>query len=94
MTMHTPFDDAVREHGAAVLRVCRAALGPGPDAEEAWSETFVAALRAWPTLDNDVNVQAWLVRVAQRKAIDVHRARARAAVPVADPPQEASAAGT
>ena len=35
------------EHGAMVLRVCRAVLGPG-DADDAWSETFLAALRVKP----------------------------------------------
>ena len=30
-----------------VLRVCRAVLGPA-DAEDAWSETFLAALKAYP----------------------------------------------
>jgi len=81
MTMREPFERAVDRHGATVLRVCRAVLGPGADADDAWSETFLAALTAWPTLDDATNVEAWLVRVAQRKAIDVVRGRARRAVP-------------
>ena len=44
MPMTLPFETAVDRHGATVLRVCRAVLGPGPDAEDAWSETFLAAL--------------------------------------------------
>lgn len=87
--MKIPFERAVRDHGATVLRVCRAALGAGPDADDAWSETFLAALRHWPDLD-DTNVEAWLVRVAQRKAVDV--TRARRAVPVADPPDAVTVA--
>ena len=79
--MQTPFERAVREHGATVLRVCRAVLGRGRDADDAWSETFLAALRAWDGLADDTNVEAWLVRIAQRKAIDVTRARTRRAVP-------------
>ena len=81
MTAKPPFELAVSRHGATVLRVCRAALGAGPDAEDAWSETFLAALRRWPDLPEDSNVEAWLVRVATRKTIDVARARARRAVP-------------
>lgn len=81
-----PFERAMQDHGATVLRVCRAVLGPGPDAEDAYSETFLAALRQWPDLADDTNVEAWLVRVAQRKAIDVTRARTRHAVPSADLP--------
>ncbi|HEY9417932.1 MAG TPA: sigma factor [Pseudonocardia sp.] len=42
---HPPFDHVVTEHRPTVLRVCRALLR-GPDAEDAWSETFLAALRA------------------------------------------------
>ncbi|GAA4891875.1 RNA polymerase sigma factor (sigma-70 family) [Stackebrandtia albiflava] len=77
----TPFAHAVHRHGTTVLRVCRAVLGPGQDAEDAWSETFLAALRAWPDLAPDTHIEAWLVRVARRKAVDVIRTRARQAVP-------------
>ncbi|MEU3271442.1 sigma-70 family RNA polymerase sigma factor [Saccharomonospora sp. NPDC006951] len=92
MATEQPFERIVTEHGAVVLRVCRAVLGRGPDADDAWSETFLAALRAWPDLAPDTNVQAWLVTIAHRKAIDVTRARARRAVPVAEPPERAAAA--
>lgn len=93
MTMKQPFEEAVESHGATVLRVCRAVLGPGPDADDAWSETFLSALRAWPDLPDDANVQAWLVTVAHRKALDVMRATARRAVPVSEPPEQASSGG-
>ncbi|HET8601124.1 MAG TPA: RNA polymerase sigma factor [Segeticoccus sp.] len=79
--MKRPFEQIVTQHGATVLRVCRAVLGPA-DADDAWSETFLAALRAWPDLPEDANVEAWLVTIARRKAIDVARAAARRAVPV------------
>ena len=81
-----PFEAIVREHGPAVLRVCRAVLGP-QDAEDAWSETFLAALRVYPGLDPGANVQAWLVTIAKHKAIDIHRAAARGPVPVAELPE-------
>jgi RNA polymerase sigma factor (sigma-70 family) len=76
----------VAEFGPTVLRVVRAVLGPA-DADDAWSETFLAALRAYPRLPAGANVEAWLVTIAHRKAIDVTRAAARRAVPVADPPE-------
>lgn len=91
--MKEPFERAVQRHGATVLRVCRAVLGPGADADDAWSETFLSALQAWPGLDENVNVEAWLVRVAQRKAIDVTRARARRAIPSGDLPERPSSLG-
>lgn len=81
-----PFERVVATHGAAVLRVCRSSLGP-QDAEDAWSETFVAALRAYPDLPADANVEAWLVTIAHRKAIDIGRANARRPVTVAEPPE-------
>ncbi len=75
-----PFEDVVAEHGATVLRVCRAVVGP-VDAEDAWSETFLSALRAYPDLPADANVEAWLVTIAHRRAVDVGRARSRRPVP-------------
>ncbi|WP_417215782.1 RNA polymerase sigma factor [Arthrobacter sp.] len=75
------FETVVERHGTTVLRVCRAVLGAGADADDAWSETFLAALQAWPGLDPEANLQAWLVTIAHRKAIDVTRARARRPVP-------------
>ena len=88
MTGKLPFDSVVAEHGSTVLRVCRAVLGPA-DADDAWSETFLAAMRAYPDLPADANVEAWLVTIAHRKAIDVTRAAARRAVPVAETPDTA-----
>jgi RNA polymerase sigma factor (sigma-70 family) len=86
VTFKPPFEVVVAEHGATVLRVCRAVLGPA-DADDAWSETFLAALKAYPELPEDANVEAWLVTIAHRKAIDVTRAAARRAVPVGDVPE-------
>jgi RNA polymerase sigma factor (sigma-70 family) len=80
-----PFEAVVAQHGATVLRVVRAVVGHA-DADDAWSDTFLAALRAYPRLPSDANIEAWLVTVAHRKAIDITRAASRRAVPVADPP--------
>jgi RNA polymerase sigma factor (sigma-70 family) len=80
-----PFEQIVAEHGPMVLRVCRAVLGPA-DAEDAWSETFLSALKAYPELPAEANVQAWLVTIAHRKAIDVTRAQARRPVAIGDVP--------
>src|SRR5436190_1062659 len=52
-----PFEAVVRRHGPAVLRVCRAVVGPDA-ADDAWSETFLAALRAYPELPPGSNVEA------------------------------------
>jgi RNA polymerase sigma factor (sigma-70 family) len=81
VTGKDPFEAIVARHGATVWRVCRAVVGPA-DTDDAWSETFMAALRAYPDLPGDANVQAWLVTIAHRKAIDVARAAGRRAVPL------------
>ena len=86
MTGKPPFESVVSAHGSTVLRVCRAILGPA-DADDAWSETFLSALKAYPGLPADANVEAWLVTIAHRKAIDVTRGAARRAIPVAETPE-------
>ena len=91
MTGKQPFEAVVAVHGPTVLRVCRAILGTA-DADDAWSETFLSAMKAYPGLPADANVEAWLVTIAHRKAIDVTRAAARRAIPVADPPEQATEA--
>jgi RNA polymerase sigma factor (sigma-70 family) len=87
-----PFEKVVQRYGPVVLRVCRAVLGP-VGAEDAWSETFLAALQAYPGLRPDSNVEAWLVTIAHRKAIDQARARARQAVPAGELPEQPSKDG-
>lgn len=84
------FERVVERHGEMVLRVCRAVVGPDL-AEDAWSETFLAALRAFPRLPPDANVEAWLVTIAHRKAIDQARSRARRPIPVERLPEAAAA---
>jgi RNA polymerase sigma factor (sigma-70 family) len=86
--MKKPFEVVVAQHGPTVLRVCRAVLARF-DADDAWSETFLAALRAYPELPADANVEAWLVTIAHRKTIDAARAQSRRAVPIENPPEPA-----
>lgn len=86
-----PFEEIVATHGPTVWRVCRAVLGGAADADDAWSETFLSALTAYPELPADANVEAWLVTIAHRKAIDVVRTARRRAVPVPEPPEQSHA---
>ena len=87
--MKQPFEKVVAQHEDTVLRVCRVLLGVH-DAEDAWSETFLSALQAYPGLRPGSNVEAWLVTIAHRKAIDQVRAQARRAIPAADLPEQPS----
>lgn len=90
--MKRPFETVVAHHGVTVLRVCRALLG-ADDADDAWSETFLAAMRAYPDLPDSANVEAWLVTIARRKAIDVHRATKRHPLPIDELPEAPTGLG-
>jgi RNA polymerase sigma factor (sigma-70 family) len=78
-----PFQRFLDEQRDVVWRFLVAQVG-ATDADDCFQETFVAALRAYPRLRPDSNLRAWVLTIAQRKALDAHRARARRAVPVAD----------
>lgn len=83
VTALPPFQTVLDEHSGAVLAVLRGAVGR-EGAEDCFQETFLAALRAYPRLDDDRNLRGWLLTIAHRKAIDHHRARGRRPVPVAE----------
>jgi RNA polymerase sigma factor (sigma-70 family) len=51
--------------------------------------SFIAALRAYPSLEHARNLRSWLLTIAHRKAIDHHRARGRRAVPAGSPEEVA-----
>jgi RNA polymerase sigma factor (sigma-70 family) len=78
-----PFQRFLDAHAGDVLRFLVASLGRH-DADDAFQETFISALRAYPGLRPDSNLRAWVLTIAHRKALDVHRARGRRPVPVAD----------
>ncbi|HEY5303466.1 MAG TPA: RNA polymerase sigma factor [Acidimicrobiales bacterium] len=90
--MKKPFEKIVAEHGPTVLRVCRAVVGFN-DADDAWSETFISAMKAYPVLPDDAVVEAWLVTIAHRKAIDIIRVQKRIAIPVGEVPDRPSPVG-
>jgi RNA polymerase sigma factor (sigma-70 family) len=81
-----PFQVLLEEHRADVYRFLVATAGPS-DADDAFQETWIAALRAHTRLRRADNLRAWLFRIAQNKSIDAHRARGRRAVPVAAVPE-------
>ena len=89
MTALPPFQTVLDEHSAAVIAVLRGAVGRD-GAEDCFQETFLAALRAYPELQDDRNLRGWLLTIAHRKAIDHHRANGRKPVPVAEPAERAA----
>lgn len=81
-----PFQRFLDEQRTPVLRFLVAAVGRDA-ADDCFQETFLAALRAYPTLRADSNQRAWVLTIAHRKALDHHRARARRPIPVAELPE-------
>ncbi len=78
-----PFQRFLDAHRDDVLRFLVASVGRH-DADDAFQETFLSALRAYPRLRPDSNLRGWVLTIAHRKAIDVHRARGRNPLPVAE----------
>jgi RNA polymerase sigma factor (sigma-70 family) len=78
-----PFQSLLDTHADEVMAVLRGAVGRQA-AEDCFQETFLAALRAYPGVDDDGNLRGWLLTIAHRKAIDHHRANGRRPLPVAD----------
>ncbi len=85
-----PFQRFLDEQRDAVWRFLVASVGR-EHADDCFQETFLSAMRAYPRLRDGENLQAWVLTIAHRKAIDHHRARARRAVPVAELPERPAA---
>ena len=78
-----PFQRFLDAHRDAVLRFLVASVGRH-DADDAFQETFLSALRAYERLRPGSNLRAWVLTIAHNKALDVHRARNRRPVPVGE----------
>ena len=87
-----PFQALIDKYASDVIAVLRGAVGR-EGAEDCFQETFLAALRAYPKLEDDRNLRGWLLTIAHRKAIDHHRANGRKPVPVAEPAELAAPNG-
>src|SRR4051812_31157752 len=87
-----PFQAVFEAQRTDVYRFLVATAGP-VDADDCFQETWLAALRAYPRLRRADNLRGWLLKIAQNKAIDAHRARKRAPLPVEeiDPPAAGAA---
>ena len=66
-----PFELFYEEHKGPVYGHLRRLLGEG--AEDAFQETFLRALRAYPRLTNGRHLRAWVFTIATRIAIDETR---------------------
>jgi RNA polymerase sigma factor (sigma-70 family) len=80
-----PFETFYAEHRGEVLRLLRRRLG-ATDADDAFQETFLRALRAYNRLEHGEHLRAWVLTIASRVAIDA----ARRARPADELPEQAS----
>ena len=78
-----PFELFYVTHAPEVLRLLRRRLG-AQAAEDAFQETFLRALRAYPALRHGEHLRAWGLTIASRVAIDVLRRPGS----VGEPPDE------
>jgi RNA polymerase sigma factor (sigma-70 family) len=74
-----PFESFYEENCDAVLRELRRLLGR--EADDAYQETFLRALRAYGRLQHADNLRAWVLTIARRVAVDHHRRREATAQP-------------
>lgn len=78
------FEALVVRYGPDVMRYLVVRLGR-PDAEDAFQDTMLAALRSYESLRDPGAARAWLLRIAERVVIDTARARSRRPTPIESP---------
>ena len=66
-----PFERFYEEQKGPVLARLRGLLGQ--DADDAFQETFLRALRAYPSLKHGRHLRAWALTIASNVAIDAKR---------------------
>lgn len=90
MTKPVPFQAFFESERNRVYRYLLARVG-GADVEDCFQETFLAALRAYPSLENGSHLRAWVLKIAERKVIDLHRRASRQPIPHERLPDSAAA---
>src|SRR3954463_2675448 len=80
-----PFERFYEEQQGPVLKQLRVMLGRDA-ADDAFQETFLRALRAYPTLEHGHHLRAWALQIAKTVACGV---RPRPRVPSAEVPDRA-----
>lgn len=69
-----PFERFYTDHRDEVFAFLLRALGPA-EAEDAFQEAFLRALRAYPRLEHARHLRAWIFTIASRIVVDEHRKR-------------------
>ncbi|MDQ6748861.1 MAG: sigma-70 family RNA polymerase sigma factor [Candidatus Dormibacteraeota bacterium] len=86
-----PFQEFLDQHRDDVYRLLVAMVGRD-DADDCFQETFLSALRAYPSLRAGSNLRAWVHTIARRKAVDTLRRR-RPVAPLEDHQEHLAAHG-
>jgi RNA polymerase sigma factor (sigma-70 family) len=73
-TVVPPFETFYEAHRTEVLRFLGRRLGR-EHAEDAFQETFLRALRAYPRLEHGEHLRAWVLTIASRIVLDDARRR-------------------
>src|SRR5688572_19514939 len=81
-----PFHVFLEANRATVYRFLTVAVG-SQDADDAFQETFIAALRAYPRVREPHKLDRWILAIASRKAIDHHRGSGKRPLVTDDPPE-------
>jgi RNA polymerase sigma factor (sigma-70 family) len=72
--MLPPFQRFLDEQRDVVYRYLVVAVGSN-DADDAFQDTMLSALRAYPGLRDASNLRGWVLTIARNKALDLHRRR-------------------
>ena len=67
-----PFERFYEEHKRPVLAQLRRLLSRDA-ADDAFQETFLRALRAYPSLEHGRHLRGWVLTIARNVATDFHR---------------------
>src|ERR671937_543736 len=76
-----PFERFYEAWSGEILAFLRRRLG-ATEAEDAFQETFLRALRGYGRLEHGRDLRAWAYKIAARVAIDTHRRRRPVSEPV------------
>ena len=88
-----PFERLYDAHAGEVLGYLRRVAGPA-EAEDAFQETFLRALRAYPSLRAARNLRAWLFTIATRVVVDGNRRRGGRELPLEESQLEDAGPGS
>jgi len=75
------FENLVNTHGRLVLNVAMRILGDADLAKDVHQEVFLAVWQRWHSYNGQVHWNAYLYRVAVRKAMELTRRRRAAPIP-------------